>query len=770
MSRLDVAELESRVRRRLAVTQHHDGYGGGPSDAKKGQAGFSNASSSSLRSSERRLPTDGGAPLPKAALDVRLVAKACDGISIFKTLRREDRTRLYEQMYQIEYAPGERIVRQGEEGRNFYVVVDGHLNLTVNDEAFSSQGTSAYTSHHPHASSTSCTQHKVVKSLSPGETFGEVSLLHSVPRSATVAAAGGRVKLWALDRVTFKKILSKAAFERRELNFKLLRRVEILDGLDDYGLKLLADACGSNVFTAGDTIFRQNVLDESTKFHIIEKGTVSIRLANGGEVNRLKQGSYFGEVSVLNGTAPTASVIATTDVTTLSLDRAAFKRMLGDDVLSAMARYAEEYAYDEDVTADFRKAGNPKAKPSAKQQLRDTFAVGVARRAADPTGRRQRAEQAMRRAAEQERDEAAVFMRWTQSFSNIPSRDVGSFGNHDKPSSTKTVRSTIAPSDLTFHKELGVGMSGSVYLAKVKDTSAICCVKVMRKKKLLRLAQAENINRELRLSKSFAHDTNFIMQSLCSFQNETHLFLAMEFMPGGDLFQLLVHGTGNRGAFATPVARFYGSEVFLALEFLHARSFVYRDLKPENVLVAKDGHIKLADLGFCKKVEKGERTYTTCGTSDYMAPEVMLSQGYDQSVDVWAFGVFVFELLAGYAPFKAETDSKRHKRILSADLKFKADFQLNAKDLVGKLCVVDISKRLGCTLRGLDDIKDHPFWEVDWDLVASRQQKPPLLPEMKDPARLVKLPPVKGVGEKDRYEKIGETLSAAENLVFAEYF
>ena len=101
----------------------------------------------------------------------------------------------------------------------------------------------------------------------------------------------------------------------------------------------------------------------------------------------------------------------------------------------------------------------------------------------------------------------------------------------------------------------------------------------------------------------------------------------MDFMPGGDLFQMLVHGTGARGAFAPAAARFYASEVFLALEFLHRREFVYRDLKPENVLVDVGGHVKLADLGFCKRVAPGERTYTTCGTSDYMAPEVMLSQG-----------------------------------------------------------------------------------------------------------------------------------------------
>ena len=188
------------------------------------------------------------------------------------------------------------------------------------------------------------------------------------------------------------------------------------------------------------------------------------------------------------------------------------------------------------------------------------------------------------------------------------------------------------------------------YLAKVKRTNATCCVKVMRKKKLLRLDQATNVARERELSGAFREDTSFIMQSRCSFQDETCLYLVMDFMPGGDLFQMLVNGTGARGAFAPAAARFYAAEVFLALEFLHHRHFVYRDLKPENVLVDANGHVKLADLGFCKRVRPGERTYTTCGTSDYMAPEVMLSQGYGRSADYWSFGVFLYELLAGAAP------------------------------------------------------------------------------------------------------------------------
>jgi protein kinase X len=426
-----------------------------------------------------------------------------------------------------------------------------------------------------------------------------------------------------------------------------------------------------------------------------------------------------------------------------------------------MASFAARYAYDEDPAAEPRGVGDPAALPSARAELKRTYALSVSRRAGDPTGRRARAEKEMRRAAARERDANATLMRWTERFAD----ENVSENVSESPSETRT-RSTIGPSDLTFHKELGVGMSGVVYLAKVKGTNATCCVKVMRKKKLLKLDQAENIARERRLSRAFAEDTSFIMQSLCAFQDTHCLYLVMDFMPGGDLFQMLVHGTGACGAFAPAAARFYASEVFLALEFLHRREFVYRDLKPENVLVDVGGHVKLADLGFCKRVAPGERTYTTCGTSDYMAPEVMLSQGYDQSADLWAFGVFVFELLAGHAPFKAETDARRHRRILTADLRFAPDFHLHAKDLVAKLCVVEPSLRLGCASRGLDDVKDHVFGDADWGVVAARARAPPARPEMRDAAKLCRLEPMRGVGA----PRPDEALTDAENAVFKDYF
>ena len=230
-------------------------------------------------------------------------------------------------------------------------------------------------------------------------------------------------------------------------------------------------------------------------------------------------------------------------------------------------------------------------------------------------------------------------------------------------------------------------------------------------------------------------------------------------MAGGDLFQHLC----DMKRLALPAARFYACEVLLALEYIHGRRYVYRDLKPENILIADTGHAKLADMGFCKELAHGERTYTTCGTADYMAPEVMLCQGYDKSADYWAFGVLVYEMLVGNAPFAAKSDRERHHKILTASLAFPSDFNPAAKDLVRRLCVLDISHRLGMMAGGVEDVLEHPFFaEADWPTFRAGAAKPPWVPRVRTELELcrnvLKLP-----------EPRAETLHPEDEALFQGY-
>ena len=202
----------------------------------------------------------------------------------------------------------------------------------------------------------------------------------------------------------------------------------------------------------------------------------------------------------------------------------------------------------------------------------------------------------------------------------------------------------------------------------------------------------------------------------------------MDFVPGGELFTLLRHSR----RFPAQVAKFYISEVALAIDFLHKHNIVYRDLKPENILIAADGHLKLIDFGFAKiTAQSNGMCWTLCGTPDYLAPEIIRARGYNSSVDWWSVGVLLFEMLAGYPPFYTEDNNpiKLYEKILAGHVQYPSFFEAGAKDLLKSLLTADLSKRFGNLARGSRDIFSHMwFAEIDWDCLYRKEIPAPYVP------------------------------------------
>jgi serine/threonine protein kinase len=160
---------------------------------------------------------------------------------------------------------------------------------------------------------------------------------------------------------------------------------------------------------------------------------------------------------------------------------------------------------------------------------------------------------------------------------------------------------------------------------------------------------------------------------------------------------------------------------------------VFRDLKPENILVNSNGYIKMADFGFIKKVLRSERTYTFCGTPEYIAPEIILNLGYSQAVDWYALGIMMYELLYGRPPFMANDPYEIFKIVLKDKLKFPRDFDKDAKSLIKKLCEHDLSKRYGNLIDEVKDIKEHKFFKgLDWDALYGLRLQAAHIPKTSD--------------------------------------
>lgn len=320
---------------------------------------------------------------------------------------------------------------------------------------------------------------------------------------------------------------------------------------------------------------------------------------------------------------------------------------------------------------------------------------------------------------------------------------------------------------------IGRGAFGEVRICKEKTSGQVYAMKKLKKSEMLRRGQVEHVKAERNLLAEV--DSNCIVKLYCSFQDDEFLYLIMEYLPGGDMMTLLM----RKDTLTEDEARFYVGQTVLAIESIHKHNYIHRDIKPDNLLLDRNGHMKLSDFGLCKPLDsssfpilsepeyvvdrngnlsgdsdkrlssagsrrtqqeqllhwqKNRRTlaYSTVGTPDYIAPEVLLKKGYGMECDWWSLGAIMYEMLVGYPPFYSEDPMSTCKKIVNwrHHLKFPKEAMLSpdAKDLISKL-LCNVELRLGT--RGAHEIKAHPWFKgIEWDRLY--QMDAAFKPEVKD--------------------------------------
>ncbi|KAL2021686.1 hypothetical protein VTK56DRAFT_6778 [Thermocarpiscus australiensis] len=291
--------------------------------------------------------------------------------------------------------------------------------------------------------------------------------------------------------------------------------------------------------------------------------------------------------------------------------------------------------------------------------------------------------------------------------------------------------------DFELLKVVGKGTFGKVIQVRKKDTNRIYALKPIRKAKIISRAEVAHTLAERSVLAQI--NNPFIVPLKFTFHSPEKLYFVLAFVNGGELF----HHLSKEGRFDVNRCRFYTAELLCALECLHGFNVIYRDLKPENILLDYQGHIALCDFGLCKLEMKDEdRTNTFCGTPEYLAPELLLGQGYNKTVDWWTLGVLLYEMLTGLPPFYDEVTNEMYRKILSEPLHFPGYDVVPpaARDLLTKLLERDPAKRLGAN--GAAEIKSHPFFHaIDWRKLLRRKYEPTFKPNVASALDTANFPP-----------------------------
>ncbi|KAK1208782.1 KGP2 kinase, partial [Pygoscelis papua] len=517
-------------------------------------------------------------------------------------------------------------------------------------------------------------QNKLLSSIPVWTAFGELAILYNCTRTASVKAITN-VKTWALDREVFQNIMRVTAQTRQEQYRNFLRSVSLLKNLPEDKLTKIMDCLEVEYYHKGDYVIREG--EEGNTFFIIAKGKVIVTQSTADHsqpqlIKNLHKGDYFGEKALISDDVRSANVIADE----YNVECLVIDR---ETFNQTVGTYEELQTYLEGYVANLARADEKR------------HAIG-------------------------------------RSFCGQLTKEVSLEMVELKEKVAQFPSSPLQ--NLEVVTTLGVGGFGRVELVKVKNENMAFAMKCIKKKHVVDTKQQEHIYSEKKILEQIC--SPFIVKLYRTFKDSKYVYMLLEACLGGELWSLL----RDRGSFDEATTKFCVGCVTEAFDYLHHTGIIYRDLKPENLILDAEGYIKLVDFGFAKKIGSGQKTWTFCGTPEYVAPEVILSKGHDCSVDFWSLGILVYELLTGSPPFSGADQMMTYNLILKGieKLDFPKIITRRPEDLIRRLCRQNPTERLGNLRNGINDIKKHRWLSsFNWDGLKVRKLTSPLKRELSGP-------------------------------------
>ncbi|XP_057675111.1 cGMP-dependent protein kinase 1-like [Corythoichthys intestinalis] len=556
--------------------------------------------------------------------------------------------------------------------------------------------------------------------------------------------------------------------ESSELIQRALMDNDFMKHLEHGQIMTILDCMRPAVLDKGCRVIREG--DDGSSVYVLEEGTVEVS-KEGKKLCTIGPGKVFGELAILYNCTRTATVTALTDIKLWAIDRQGFQTImmrtglikhsqytdflrsvpsfqaLPEDVLSKLADTLEETHYNDGdyiirqgatgdtffIVSEGQVIVSQQSASSGEQVPPKTLSTG------DWFGERALKGEDVRTASVTAVGAVTCLVVDRESFKQL----IGGLeevndqqSDDDDDSKAKRLAddnffSRLTLDDFDVVCTLGVGGFSRVELVRLKsDGVRSFALKVLKKRHILDTRQQEHILSERRIMMEL--HSPFVIRLYRTFRDPKYLYMLLEVCLGGELWTLL----RDRGSFDDGNTRFYAACVLEALAELHCKGIIYRDLKPENIILDHRGYAKLVDFGFAKKVGLGKKTWTFCGTPEYVAPEIILNKGHDSSADCWSLGILIFELLSGSPPFSGSDPMKTYNDILRGIdmVEFPKKITKSAASLIKRLCRDNPSERLGNQKNGVKDIQKHKWFEgFNWDGLRQGTVDSPFMPTVDGP-------------------------------------
>lgn len=686
-------------------------------------------------------------------------------VKLLKRLPKDELPALAKQATEVLFKPGESIITQGEEGSDFYMIKKGTADVEING--------------------------KTVASLKAGDYFGENALLRNEPRNATIKATKEVVTL----KITRKSFMSlglqdKLEFPKRgaagggaqvqaevkppssksDADVTLIKKalqenvnLNTIANLDDVRMKAMCDVMWKEDVAEGTALIKQNDL-QADYFYIVQQGSFSVSKAEGdgkegtsleaaatAQLGTIEAGGSFGELALLYFAPREILLKANEAEMKQNLNYVGrcevFEAALKDSEKKELAKAMMEMTFTKDETIF------EQGEVGTQFFLLVEGSVTVikdGKEVASLTATAERAPYFGEKALENKEPRAAT-VKVTSASAKTLFVDKESFEvvlgsltelvkrGKDGTAVVAKVRQTemvidskrfgnIKFKDLKKLGLLGCGGFGAVELVEETKSGDVYALKALSKGFVVKSGMQSSVMSEKNVQ--LMCDSPFIVKLYETYNSPEHLYLLLELALGGELYATYNKRNmwGNE-----PCAKFYVAGTVLAFEHLHSRKrIVFRDLKPENLLLTDKGRVKLTDMGLAKVIHG--KSYTTCGTPDYFAPELIASKGHGNAVDWWTLGVLTFELMSGHPPFESATPMQIYAKVqkginaVNFPKKCKGDVEVMVKGL----CHANPTERLPMKKGGIQNVKSQKwFTGFDWAAMEGMTMKVPYAPTVK---------------------------------------